>query len=185
MLSRIRAFLNRQATGRNIFIYLVIFIFFNAVVLSWAGGRIEAISSGVGPIDLLFSYTPDQAYEMVEAYGEEGRSFYAAIELTADVIYPLVIFLLFGSLLAYFTSRAFPADSPVQKFVALPVLGLVTDYLENIGIVSALLTYPSRLDTLVQFANVFTMLKWLSAGLTILLIVVGLIALLVKRISAR
>lgn len=48
-----------------------------------------AANNHVTPLDLMFFYTPAQAYEMLDKYGAAGRAIYLKIELTADIIYQL------------------------------------------------------------------------------------------------
>lgn len=62
--------------------------------------RIKYISREVNVIDLQFSYTPEHIYEMISAYGEQGRQLYLSMKLPADLIYPVVYAFLF-SLIKY------------------------------------------------------------------------------------
>jgi hypothetical protein len=185
MFDKIISFLSRFANGKSIIIFLVTFIFINAVVLSWAGAQIAAYSGGVGPIDLQFSYTPDTVYSMVAAYGEEGRSFYRMIDLTVDVVYPIVTLLLFAGLIIFTYSRAFP-DRPALKNLALvSVVGTLFDFLENAGVVTMLSIYPNRIDIIAQLSSLFTTAKWIFAVGGMGIAAVGLVAWLIKRFTSR
>jgi hypothetical protein len=185
MLNSLVSFLSRFANGKSILIFLATFIFINAVVLSWAGAQIAAYSDGLGPLDLQFSYSPDTAYSMVEGYGEEGRSFYRMIDLTVDVIYPIVTLFLFAGLIIFTYSRAFP-DRPVLKNLALvSVVGTLFDFLENVGVVIMLSTYPNRMDVVAQLTSLFTTAKWIFAVGGMLIAAIGLIAWLIKRFTSR
>ncbi len=184
MIEKLLNFLARLATGRNILICLGLFIAFNAIIFPMAGSRIQALSGGVGPLDLQFSYTPETAYEMLTAYGE-GRMFYALIQVTADVVYPVVYTLLFSLLLTYLFQRGFPGNAALQRLALLPFGAMLADYLENIGIVTLLLSYPAQLPAVAQAASLFTTLKWLSVGAVLALVVVGLAALALKRLYRK
>ena len=138
----------------------------NGLVFPWAAERITAGSQDIGPIDLLFSYTPDQVFGMVHAYGE-SRTFYAIFELTIDVIYPIVYSLLFSLILTAFLSRAFSAHSVFQRCNLVPWLMGIADVFENTGIVILLLTYPAQLVVVARVTSLFTSLKWILLGLTL------------------
>ena len=167
MIDKLSAFLVRQANGRNILIFLALFIVMNAVILPWGGGRIEAYSGGVGAIDLGFWQTPEQLFAMVAAYGEQGRSFYFIFQLIADSAYPLIYGGLFALLITYLLRRSFPPESGVQKLHLIPAAVVIADFMENIGIMTLLATYPSQITAVAYFTAIFTLLKWLLFGATI------------------
>lgn len=115
------------------------------------------------PLDLQFSYSPEKAFGIVDAYGTEVREKYRWVELTVDIIYPIVYSLLFSALLF----KVYGA----RKIVALPFLITLADFLENVGIVSMLGKYPEPFGALAQITSFFSSLKWtlLIAFLGILL----------------
>ena len=110
---------SKWATGKKIFILLAIFIVFNVLVWPRTVARIEALSGGVSPLDLQFSYSPEKAYHMIDAYGEEGREFYMLIDITADLIYPLSTSLLFALLLTFIVNRAFDRNPDIKKITGM------------------------------------------------------------------
>jgi hypothetical protein len=129
---------------------------------------LPAIYPSFETLDMQSSYSPERAYQLIGSYGEEGRQYYAIIELTLDVIYPILSALFFSAFTIYFFRRVFPLDSFWQKLPLLGPIVMVTDYLENISIVTMLLSYPHRLDGIAQAANMFTVAK--SSELELILI---------------
>ena len=107
-----------------------------------------AANNSVMPLDLMFFYTPAKAFAMIEKYGTAGRAVYMKIELTADIIYPIIYTLFYGLLLSWLFQRAFKLDSKIQKYNVVPVGAWIFDLLENVGIVSMLSLYPSQPATL-------------------------------------
>ena len=160
MLTRISDTLRKYANGWLILIFFLGEILFNAGILPRQQAKIEAGSGGVGPIDLQFFYTPDKVYSMVSAYGEAGRASYRIFELTGDIIYPIVYTLFFS----LFTTWLF-------------------DLLENLGIVSMLSIYPSTPAWLAWVSSIFTVIKWLFAGASIILLLIGIVAAIVKALK--
>ena len=174
MLGRISETLRRYATGWLVLLFLAGEMFFNAVILPNQLAKIETASGGTGPIDLQLFYTPEKVYAMVASYGEAGRANYRAFELTGDILYPIVYTLFFALLLTWLFQRGFAPDSQMQSLNVIPLGGWLFDLLENLGIVTMLSIYPAAPATLAWITAVFTLVKWLFAGATILLILLGL-----------
>jgi hypothetical protein len=182
MIAKLSDFLTRQANGRNILIFLALFILMNAVVLPWGGGRIAAYSGGVEAIDLQLWYTPEQVYQMIAAYGEQGRAFYIAFELIADTAYPFIYGGLFALLTTYLLRRGLPPESSMQKLHLVPAAVVVADFMENLGIVIMLAAYPAELTAVAYFAATFTLLKWALFGATIVVTLFGLVTAIRARL---
>ena len=105
-------------------------------------------NNSIRPLDLMFFYTPEKAFTMIEKYGETGRALYMKIEFTVDIIYPIIYTLFYGLLLSWLMQRAFKPESKMQKYNAMPVGTWLFDLLENLGIISMLTMYPSQPTTL-------------------------------------
>jgi hypothetical protein len=118
---------------------------------------------------------------MIEKYGEAGRPLYMRIELTADILYPIIYTLFFGLFLSWLFQRGFLPGSPMQKLNVMPVGALVFDLLENMGIISMLTLYPSIPAALAWITMIFGSIKWLFAFASIGLIFVGLVKTAMNR----
>jgi hypothetical protein len=185
MLDRLSETLKKYANGWLILLFLVGEVFFNAMILPNRQAKLEAVSGGVGPIDLQFFYTPEKVYSMVAAYGDTGRGSYRTFELTGDILYPIVYTLLFSLLITWLFQRGFTADSEMQKLNVVPFGAWLFDLLENLSIVTMLSIYPSTPALLARMAAIFTLLKWLFAGACILLVLVGLAMALKNRFKKQ
>jgi hypothetical protein len=146
-----------------------------------AGIMALAANDSVMPLDLMFFYTPAQAFEMMDRYGEAGRSVYLRIELTADIIYPIIYTLFYGLLLSWLLQRAFKPDSKIQKWNVMPVGAWFFDMLENVGIVSMLIMYPSKPEIVAWLTMLFGSLKWGFFVITMGLVLVGLVRAALNR----
>jgi hypothetical protein len=67
------------------------------------------------------------------------------------------------------------SNSKIQALNSLPLGGWLFDLLENLGIVTMLSVFPSTLAPLAWVSAIATLIKWLFAGATIVLILVGLV----------
>lgn len=184
----INNFLNRLhgwATRRNILLALAVFVVINAGILPVAGARIEAYSNGVGPLDLRPGYTPAEAYASLSAYGAEGRQFYLLVELTVDLLYPVVYAFVFSLTILYCLREVLPAGHILFRAALLPWVGMLADFVENAGIAWMLLNFPSQLDSVAVFTSTVTLIKWLFTFSAMAATAAALIALVVQRIRAR
>ena len=175
MLAQFTHRLRQAATIRNLLLLFLLFIAFNLLVLPPLLAHFEALSNGVGLVDLLDSYTPDQLYAHLANFDQAGRHFYILHELTLDVVYPLLSALLFGLAIAYHVKRALPATSPLQYLGLLPFVLMGVDYLENASLVIVLAAYPTRLEGVARVANLFTLGKWSLSNLILLILVVSVV----------
>jgi hypothetical protein len=142
-----------------------------------AAGAIMALAANasVTPLDLMFFYTPDKAFAMIEKYGEAGRALYMKIELTADIIYPIIYTLFYGLLLSWLLQRAYKPESKMQKLNAMPAGAWLFDLFENVGIVSMLAMYPTQASVLAWLTMIFGSLKWAFAIGSIMLSLFSLV----------
>ena len=165
------------AAGRNILILLLLFLLMNLVVIPAFYPRFQTL-------DTLASYTPQQAYQLISSYGDRGRESYLIAELTLDLVYPLILALLFSFAALYTFQRAFPKHPWTHNLALLPFLVMLADYLENLCVVIMLASFPSALPFVATLSNVFTVAKFVLTPLE-LLFVVGLIAWFIHYLRRR
>lgn len=174
MIEKLSTALRKYANGWLVLLCLAGEVFFNAVILPAQQANIESASGGTGPIDLLFFYTPEKVYGMIASYGDKARASYRLFELTGDILYPIVYTLFFSLALTWLFQRGFSSTSPMQKYIVVPIGGWFFDLLENLGIVAMLSVFPSTPAALAWIAAVFTLMKWLFAVSTGVLLLIGL-----------
>jgi hypothetical protein len=163
-----------MARGWVVLLFLALFILTTSVVFPFFANLLDVPEQGVEPIDTQFTYSPARLYEIMAAYGEDGRRGYALSHLTADVIFPLVYSFFFGTAISFTFRGAFLADSRLQMLNLTPFALLVVDLLENTLLVILLLAFPAPLTILAAAAGAVTAVKWLFSGAVVLLVVVGL-----------
>ena len=144
-----------------------------------------AANNSVLPLDLLFFYTPAEAFAMLEKYGQTGRALYMKIELTVDLLYPIIYTLFLALLISWLFQRAFSLDSKMQKWNVAPVGAWFFDLLENIGIVSLLAMHPSQPAALAWLTMLLGLIKWAFAFLSIGLVLVGLVGAIRNRFQKQ
>jgi hypothetical protein len=182
MLNKISEKFHAWAKGRWVLVMFIAEALMAGYVMPLAAGIMAfAANNSVIPLDLMhfftpgFFYTPEEAFAMIDKYGEAGRSIYWKIELTADIIYPITYTLFFGLLMSWLFQRGFKSNHQIQKWNVMPVGGWFFDMLENVGIVSMLSMYPAKPAFLAWLTMIFGSLKWAFAAVSIVLILIGLI----------
>jgi hypothetical protein len=122
-----------------------------------------------------FGYSITEARSFLGAIDAEGLSVYRFIQLPMDVLYPALICLLFLTmfLILYRVSRGFDRKtaaerSPAFWFIglcAVPAVGMLGDYAENICIYAMLAHGPGAPEALIRSADIFTHIKSISTTL--------------------
>jgi hypothetical protein len=126
-------------------------------------------------------YSPQQVFDAVNRYGPQGRRLYLIQLFTLDLVYPLV-YAAWMAVLIGIALRALGAGSWAWIAAAVPFLGALVDYAENILIALLLWKVPggARPQGLARAASSATASKWrfgyLSLGLVLLLGAAALIS---------
>jgi hypothetical protein len=181
LLNTVSETLIGMATGRRILFLLAVFTVYRVAVMGPAYRRIQTFSGGVGAIGFLIVYRPEKAYQMLAAYGPQGRQYYATIALTLDTIFSLASALVFSLILTYLFHRAFSREGVLQRALLVPPAAMVADLLENVNIIAMLLTYPQKLPAIALLASAFSTVKWTAISAELVLVVVGLAGWLIQK----
>jgi len=184
MLSKISSKFHSWARGWLVIVFVIldgIFVF----TLSIIGALMKSGTGLEKPLDLMILATPDKLFRMIDLYGPSTRMFYRNVELSVDVVYPIVYMFAFGLLISWLFQRGFAPSSKMQKLNILPVGTWLFDLLENICIVTLISLYPAQPAVIGWLEFIFTNVKWLFAGASILLILVGLIAAALNGFKKR
>jgi hypothetical protein len=175
MLQNISDRFYRWNKGWVIFILFLLDAFLGGFLLPLIQGMMQGGKGGIVPLDLMFLATPDKIFGMIVEYGEFGRPFYRNVELTVDIVYPIVYLFFFGLLISWLFQRGFSPASPARKLNIMPLGAWFFDLVENIVIVTLLALFPSQPAALAWILTIFTTIKWFFAGASILLVIVGLV----------
>ncbi|WP_143111726.1 hypothetical protein [Paenibacillus sp. BC26] len=160
----------------------IVLLIIEAVVLPYGSSKLNDYSGSAGILDLRLSYSVDKAYAIIGAYSDAGRAFYVTFTLTADFIYPIVYSLFFALLTTVIYRRAFAPKSWAHQLPLLIYITLLLDYLENACIVTMLTQYPDQITFIAKASSLFTTLKWMMAAISVLLLLLGVVMLIVKRL---
>jgi hypothetical protein len=132
---------------------------------------------------MSFLYSRDDLYDTAEAYGEEGRRAYVRSRFTFDVIWPLVYTLFLSTAISWVYTRVLAPRSRWQLANLAPILGAISDYLENLSTSVVMLRYPDQTAVIDALAPVFTAVKWVLIGGSFALLLAGAVAGIWRWIS--
>ena len=181
MLTRLQQAIQRHASGPTILVLLGLVVAFavilNLTSISFGSRALMARAGGLCILDMRTHYTPDEAYTLFEALGTEGRRLYACLLLVADILFPVVAMLLGVTSIAWFMRHIVAPHHPAQRLILVPPVMLTADLAENTSILTMMLIFPRRLDSVARLACFFTMLKG-SAGLITVTVIVACAAIL-------
>ncbi len=134
-----------------------------------------------GLLDTRLHYSPAEVYQILEAYGPAGRAQYVLTTAMLDFTFPVVYALLLALLTAPRLVNAFPGTPRLHWLALLPFAALLFDWLENGCVLALLLSYPQRLDGLAAAAGTFTLFKWISFMLAVLIAAGSLLVARLRR----
>ena len=116
-----------------------------------------SIEENIPSLDKPYMYSPDEVFEVLTGWGEDGRIKQFQFHITWDILLPGVYFFFLGFLIAWLTKRGFRQNSKWQNLCLLSSVAVI-DVLENITLFLLILVYPSKID----------ILSWLKTGLTLI-----------------
>ncbi|WP_298353540.1 hypothetical protein [Runella sp.] len=182
-MNALSLFFDRIANWKVLLLIIAIYISFPAYFLKDAETRINILAGKtLGPIDLTMGFTPERTLQMVAEYGDEARAYYATVESTIDLVYPITYAFLFGVILTLVYRKK--RYKPFPYVNILPFVALIFDYLENITIVTMLKSYPDQSIVVASLCEFFKLGKWLTFAITIVLIIYGLLKMVPKMKKA-
>ncbi|HHC78591.1 MAG TPA: hypothetical protein ENK46_01820 [Flavobacteriia bacterium] len=183
-MKRLTKFIERNISGKKV---LRLFILTNIVytfMLTVTIPKTMEFSNGMKLLDMMPSgYDLNYVSELFSSLGENGRETYLTSQIPVDMIYPLLFGLSYCLLLGYFLKKLNKLNSPYLYLCILPVIAGISDYLENIGIITMLNNYPDLTETMANATNTFTVLKSISTSIFFIALIVILIILGIKFVK--
>jgi hypothetical protein len=164
--------LHAIATARNVYRSLI-FMLIMIVAMNLGATAFYHSTHGVGVLDTAgganvldnraAGYSPEMAYTMIAAYGEQGIR-YHLILTAGDMVFPASLAGFFAIAVTYFYTHLL-SSRRVLGLLLIPLLYLAADYLETVAMI----------------ANILFRVKNLSGGLAAIIVVAGLSARLLQR----
>ena len=177
-MNRLIKFIDGNISGKKV---LALFILTNVVyvfMLTITIPKTMEFSNGMKLLDMMpTGYDLNYVSELFSSLGEIGRGTYLTNQIPVDMIYPLLFGLTYCLLLAYFLKKLNKFNTPYSYLCLLPIIAGISDYLENIGIITMLNSYPDLTQVSVSTTNLFSILKSISTSIFFITLIIVLIFL--------
>ncbi|WP_282026312.1 hypothetical protein [Limimaricola cinnabarinus] len=122
------------------------------LMISVTLAHIESVSGQV-PFDMRPSgYGPTGAMALLDALGVDGRGYYLTRQIALDTIYPAMLALTMVAAICWLGQRM-PNRKLVRFGIAFSVVGALFDYVENLGIIAMIWSWPEVSVPLVYAAQ--------------------------------
>lgn len=162
-------FFDGKATKRNLLIAGVLAI----ILLGAFAWRLAALQDLVDQekleiFDVQLRYSGEDVLRLLRALGPQGGEHYRATIIRLDFFFPSIVWVLLSLLLVAAWRRA-EGERP-HFLIALPLLALVSDFIENAGILGLISEYLDSEEVspgLVRIASAATSSKWFGIALTL------------------
>jgi len=151
----------------------------------FGAGQLMDITGGVGLLDMMVLYTPEQAYAHLAAMGEAGRAFDLTHIVPLDFVFPFLYTLFSAVAITWLLHKWLPAQSRWHRLNVVPLAGGIGDYLENLGIIIMIIAWPSPLPDIARFTMVAGLVKFSFIILADLIIAGSLIGWAVSALRKR
>ncbi|MFN0204567.1 MAG: hypothetical protein ACKVTZ_23830 [Bacteroidia bacterium] len=167
LLQDFSLFVHKKASWRNIGIATLVWLLFQ-VILGYFKSKIDVnVSTPVPLLDFALGHSPQSVYNTIlAAYNETALANYKMAEIV-DMFYPLSYATLFSLLIC----KGF---NKLTWACLIPFIAIIFDYLENIGIMIMVYGLPKQHLDIALFYLICCHLKWIFAGITIILMLVSL-----------
>src|SRR6056297_2595582 len=179
-------FIEGHISGKRV---LALFILTNVVyvfMLTVTIPKTMEYSNGMNLLDMMpMGYDFNYVNALFNSLGDIGRATYLTNQIPVDMIYPLLFGLTYCFLLAYFLKKLNKLRTPFSYLCLLPVIAGISDYLENIGIITMLKSYPDFSVVTVRTTNIFSVLKSISTSAFFITMIFVLIVLGIRAIKSK
>ncbi len=179
-MRRVILYIQKVATGRNILIFLIPAMAVYAIMLLYSIPQVGHYAPKMKWFDLSpTGYSVEYANELLHVLGVKGRDLYLYLQLPMDFIYPGLFTVSCCLLLSWLFAKSYNSGSKMFYVSFVPVAAGLFDYLENIGIVGMLMSYPDVPKSLITITSFLTILK--SACTTVFFVLLLLAVILYMK----
>ena len=178
-MRKLLSFIQSVSTGKVVLVLFIPAMIVYFIMLLYTIPQVAEYASGMKLFDLSpVGYSFEYANELLGALGVDGRGAYLYKQLPLDFIFPGLFALSCSLLLSWLFLKSQNKSSKIFYFCFVPVAAGLFDYLENIGIIHLITSYPNISNISVSLASAMTIIK---SGLTMaffVLLIIGLVLLL-------
>lgn len=175
----------RYSRGRIVLLFFLITTAVYAFMLTVTLPNLIRFSNGLQPLDMLpTGYSHAYVQRLMNALGNDGRHYYLTVQLPVDFLYPALFATTYSLLFAYLLKRMGKAATPFFYISFLPIVAGIFDYLENVGIIYLIKSYPN-IDTAATAAtSIFSVIKSTATSVYFVCLLILLVYFVIYKIRA-
>ncbi|MGZ2370442.1 hypothetical protein ACXR6G_11685 [Ancylomarina sp. YFZ004] len=185
-MKRVRKIIDKHSTGKKVLWLFVLTNLVYAIMLIITIPKTMHFSNGMKLLDMMpIGYDSEYINSLFETLGEKGRFVYLYKQLPIDMIYPFLFGFSYCLLIGYFLKKINKLNSAFFYLCFLPVIAGTADYLENFGTITMLNSYPVLSQTVMEYTNIFSIIKSMTTTVYFIALIIVLLMLGVKTIKER
>ena len=156
----LRALVKRNSNGKKVLLFIIATNIIYALMLTFTIPMVINLSNGMKILDMMPSgYSVEYVNALLQALGTEGRNAYLFKQLPLDMVYPGLFAITYCLLMGYLLDKLGKLEGPLFYFCWIPLFSGLFDYVENVGIITILSSYPNVSVFVIKATSVFSALK--------------------------
>lgn len=176
----------QNISGKRVLFLFAITNAFYALMMAVTIPQLSSMTNGLPIFDILpMGYSWSQAQALLNALGNVGRSYYLTYQLPLDFFYPGLFAITYFLMYRYLLQKAGWTCSTLKLLAVLPLLAGCFDYLENLGIIYLLRSYPTVNETPVVISSLFSVVKSFSTTAFFCVLIITFLVYQFKIIASR
>lgn len=185
MKKLINYFLQKSTKKELIFWFVTTYLLYFYMIL-FPIPQLKILAGGMKIPDMMpTGYDPAYLYTLLVTLGEKGRNLYLFKQIPFDMIYPFLYGFSFTLLLAYIYNLLFTKQTILRFVCLIPFVASIFDYAENITIANLIYNFPYFSISNALMANTFTILKSSFTIVSFLLVFMGVLSVIIKRLLEK
>ena len=183
-MNNLRSIISRHLSGKKVLLLFVLTNLVYAVMIFITIPKVMAFSGELKLLDMMpTGYDLDYINALFSALGEKGRETYLYQQIPVDMIYPFLFGISNSLILAFFLNKMGKLDSVFFYFTLLPLIAGMADYMENIGIVVMLTSFPDVPAEVAGLTNIFSITKSVTTTIFFIVLIIVLVSLGLKTLG--
>ena len=128
MLSTLSHVFDRLSSVLTIVLAILVYGYFLSTIMPAESAASMGYAGEWGSPDRQFLYTPDELYEQLAGWGDEGRARYVSFRLGLDILWALAYTAFLVTITSVALRRAFGSEDVRRQLNLAPLIPLLADY---------------------------------------------------------
>ena len=186
MIRSLKKLIYTYSNGKTVSIFFVLSTIVYLLMIAITIPSVSGSAGGMKILDMMpEGYDKEYVDNLLSLLGENGRFAYLYYQIPLDLIYPALFGIGYCLLFAFFLRKINQINSSFIYFSFLPLIAGISDYIENIGVITMLNQYPNYSNETVAITSTFSFLKSSTTIIYFIALVFVLIAFGVQYVKSK